>query len=57
MGWWIKCYKCNGLGYIDKKECSICKYYIVEGNEDLVLRGEVYVSDNPYPVSPISSPR
>lgn len=56
MGWWITCYNCNGLGYIKKKECHICKYK-VEGNDDLVLRGKIYVSDNPYPVSPISSPR
>lgn len=57
MGWWIICHKCNGYGYINKKECKTCKYYIVEGNDDLVLRGKIYVSDNPDPVSPLSSPR
>lgn len=57
MGWWIICHNCNGYGYINKKECKTCEYYIVEDNDDLVLRGKIYVSDNPDPVSPLSSPR
>ena len=57
MGWWIICHKCNGTGYINKNECLICKYYIVEGREDLILRGKIYISDNAEPISPVSSPR
>ena len=57
MGWWIICHKCNGEGYIEKKECLICKYYIIKGREDLVIRGQIYISDNAEPISPISSPR
>ena len=57
MAWWQICYKCNGNGYIDDKECLTCKYYIVEGREDLVLRGKIYVSDKCEPVSPPLSPR
>jgi hypothetical protein len=57
MAWWEICYKCNGTGYIDKNECLICKYYIIEGREDLILRGQLYISDNTEPVSPVSSPR
>lgn len=57
MGWWITCYKCNGDGYINSNECLICKYYIIDDREDLVLRGQLYISDNAEPVSPISSPR
>jgi hypothetical protein len=57
MGWWITCYKCNGDGYINGNECLICKYYIIDDREDLVLRGQLYISDNAEPVSPISSPR
>jgi len=57
MGWWITCHKCNGDGYINKNECLICKYYIIDDREDLVLRGQLYISDNAEPVSPISSPR
>ena len=57
MAWWEICYKCNGNGYIDDKECLTCKYYIVEGREDLVMRGKIYVSDKCEPVSPPLSPR
>jgi len=57
MAWWITYYKCDGEGYIYKEECLLCKYYIVEGREDLVLRGKMYVSDNEEPISPVSSPR
>lgn len=57
MGWWITCHKCNGDGYINNNECLICKYYIVDDREDLILRGKIYISDNAEPVSPISSPR
>lgn len=57
MGWWITCYKCNGEGYINENECLICKYYIVDGREDLILRGKIYISDNAEPFSPVTSPR
>ena len=57
MAWWIICHKCNGTGYINKNECLICKYYIIEGREDLILRGQLYISDNAEPISPVSSPR
>jgi hypothetical protein len=57
MAWWEICYKCNGEGYIDNEECLICKYYIIEGIENLVLRGQIYISDSADPVSPVSSPR
>lgn len=57
MGWWIICNCCDGNGFINEKECLMCKYYIVEGREDLVLRGQIFVSDHADPVSPISSPR
>jgi len=43
MGWWITCYKCNGDGYTNNNECLLCKYYIIEGREDLILRGKVYI--------------
>ena len=49
MGWWVTCHKCNGEGYIKKEECLICKYYIIEGREDLVMRGQIYISDNAEP--------
>ena len=57
MGWWIMCNCCEGKGFINEKECLICKHYIVENREDLVLRGKIYISDNAEPVSPISSSR
>lgn len=56
MGWWIMCNCCDGKGFINEKECLLCKYYIVEDREDLVLRGQIFVSDHADPVSPISSP-
>ena len=57
MGWWITYHKCNGKGYIKKEECLICKYYIIEEREDLVMRGQIYISDNAEPITPTSSPR
>tara|TARA_B110000967_G_C18602954_1_gene420169 strand:- start:37 stop:177 length:141 start_codon:yes stop_codon:yes gene_type:complete len=30
---------------------------IIEGREDLILRGQLYISDNAEPISPVSSPR
>ena len=38
MGWWIICHCCNGKGFINKKKCLTCKYYIIEGREDLVYK-------------------
>ena len=50
MGWWVICNCCDGKGFINEKECLICKHYIVENREDLVLRGKIYISDNAEPV-------
>jgi len=54
MGWWIICYKCNGSGYINKNECNICRYEVAP---NIILRGQIYVSDTIYEVTPPSSPR
>jgi hypothetical protein len=51
------CDNCKGSGYICNIECLVCKYYIVPGREDLVLRGQLFISDKADPVSPVSSPR
>jgi len=62
---WIHCHKCNGEGYIDKKECKICKFYIVieenglgREDESLILRGKIWIIDNFIePFTPPTSPR
>lgn len=54
MAWWVICHKCNGSGYINDNECLLCRYEVVP---NVILRGEIYVSDNAEPVSPVSSPR
>ena len=54
MPWWETCYNCNGCGYIDNEECLICKYEIAP---NIIIRGQIYISDNAEPVSPVSSPR
>lgn len=54
MPWWEICYKCNGHGYINNVECIVCRYEVAP---NVVLRGEIYITDNSDPVTPISSPR
>ena len=54
MPWWDTCYKCKGYGYIEDKECLICRYEVAP---NVILRGQIYISDNAEPVSPVSSPR
>jgi len=54
MPWWNTCYKCNGCGYINNEECLICRYEIIP---NVIIRGQIYISDNAEPVSPVSSPR
>tara|TARA_B110000495_G_C22601320_1_gene359577 strand:+ start:294 stop:515 length:222 start_codon:yes stop_codon:yes gene_type:complete len=63
---WYTCPKCNGEGYIDKKECLMCRFDITAdengenglNNEGLILRGKIRVTDNFIdPISPPSSPR
>ena len=63
---WYICPKCNGEGYIEKKDCLMCRFDIT-GNrngenglndESLILRGKIWITDNFYePISPPSSPR
>ena len=63
---WFTCPKCNGGGYIEKKECLMCRFDITAdrngenglNDESLILRGKIWVTDNFYdPISPPSSPR
>ena len=54
MPWWDTCYKCNGSGFINNEECLICRYEVAR---NIIIRGQIYISDNPEPVSPVSSPR
>ena len=63
---WHICPKCNGEGYIKKKECLMCRFDITGdrngengiNDERLILRGKIWVTDNFYePISPPSSPR
>ena len=63
---WHICPKCNGEGYIEKKECLMCRFDITcdrngengLNDESLILRGKIWVTDNFYdPISPPSSPR
>lgn len=63
---WHICPKCNGEGYIEKKECLMCRFDITGdrngengiNDERLILRGKIWVTDNFYePISPPSSPR
>jgi len=63
---WVICHKCNGEGYIDKKECLMCRFDITSdadgenglSDEGLILRGKIWIVDNFIdPVSPPSSPR
>lgn len=63
---WHLCPKCNGEGYIEKKECLMCRFDITAdrngenglNDEGLILRGKIWVTDNFIdPVSPPSSPR
>lgn len=54
MPWWETCYNCNGCGYINNEECLVCRYEIVP---NVIIRGQIYISDNAEPVSPVSSPR
>ena len=63
---WHTCPKCNGEGYIEKKECLMCRFDITGdrngenglNDESLILRGKIWVTDNFYdPISPPSSPR
>ena len=63
---WYICPKCNGEGYIEKKECLMCRFDITGdrngenglNDEGLILRGKIWVTDNFIePVSPPTSPR
>jgi len=54
MGWWVICHKCNGNGYINDDECLLCSYEVAP---NVILRGQIFVSDNADPGSPVSSPR
>ena len=63
---WYTCPNCNGKGYIEKKECLMCRFDITAdlngengiNNEGLILRGKIWVTDNFIdPISPPSSPR
>lgn len=54
MGWWEICYKCNGRGYTTNNECRICRYEFVP---TIILRGQIYITDNADPITPPSSPR
>lgn len=63
---WFICHKCNGEGYIDKKECLTCRFDITAdangenglNDQGLILRGKIWVKDNFWePVTPPSSPR
>ncbi len=54
MPWWETCYKCNGCGYINDEECLICRYEVAP---NIIIRGQIYISDNAEPISPVSSPR
>ena len=47
---WFICHKCNGEGYIDKKECLTCRFDITAdangenglNDEGLILRGKKF---------------
>ena len=57
-GLWFICNECNGDGYINNKECLLCKYKVGDGEDSPILRGKIWIVDNfEDPVSPPSSPR
>jgi len=55
MPWWDTCNKCKGSGFIKMDECLVCRHEVCL---NIIIRGgKIYISDNPEPVSPVSSPR
>jgi len=48
MPWWDTCNKCKGSGFIKIDECLVCRYEVCL---NVIIRGKIYISDNPEPVS------